>query len=151
MLKRDPDGIDLEVMHWPNHRGIVAGANLTSAGWRSRKTRTSGAPITGRGGTTMRGYQTDPERREVRMLLARTPLRGAHVLEIGCGDGRLTRRIAGAVRHIVGIDPEASDVARAKRFHRARHRGRTRFEVGQGEKLRFRDRTFELVLFSWSL
>ncbi len=34
----DPDGIDLEVMHWPNHTGSAAGATLTSAGWRSRKT-----------------------------------------------------------------------------------------------------------------
>ncbi len=99
----------------------------------------------------MRGYRTDPERREVRMLLARTPLRGARVLEIGCGDGRLTRRIAGAARRIVGIDPDASGVARAKRLRSTRHRGRIRFNVAQAEKLRFRDRTFELVLFSWSL
>jgi catechol 2,3-dioxygenase-like lactoylglutathione lyase family enzyme len=32
----DPDGIDLEVMHWPNHTGSAAGATLTRAGWRSR-------------------------------------------------------------------------------------------------------------------
>ncbi len=99
----------------------------------------------------MRGYRTDPERREVQMLLARTPLRGARVLEIGCGDGRLTRRIAGAARLIVGIDPDASGVARANRLRSTRQRGRIRFNVAQAEKLRFRDRTFELVLFSWSL
>lgn len=96
-------------------------------------------------------FRTDPERREVRMLLARTPLRGARVLEIGCGDGRLTRRIATAARHIVGIDPEASSIARAKRLHSPRDRGRMRFEIGRGEELRFRDRTVDLVLFSWSL
>jgi ubiquinone/menaquinone biosynthesis C-methylase UbiE len=99
----------------------------------------------------MRRYRTDPERREVRILLARTPLRGARVLEIGCGDGRLTRRIAAAARHIVGIDREASGIARAKRLHSPRHRGRVRFEVGRAEDLRFRERTADLVLFSWSL
>ena len=99
----------------------------------------------------MRRYRTDPERREVRMLLTRTPLREARVLEIGCGDGRLTRRVAAAARHIVGIDPEASGIARAKRLNSPRHRGRIRFEVGRGEELRFRDRTVDLVLFSWSL
>jgi 2-polyprenyl-6-hydroxyphenyl methylase/3-demethylubiquinone-9 3-methyltransferase len=85
------------------------------------------------------------------MLLARTPLRGARVLEIGCGDGRLTRRIAAAARHIVAIDPETSGIVRAKRLHSPRHRGQIRFEVGRGEDLRFRDRTADLVLFSWSL
>lgn len=32
----DPDGIDLEVFHWPNHTGSAAGATLTSAGWKSK-------------------------------------------------------------------------------------------------------------------
>lgn len=35
----DPDGIDLEVMHWPNHAGSAAGATLTPAGWRSPSDR----------------------------------------------------------------------------------------------------------------
>jgi ubiquinone/menaquinone biosynthesis C-methylase UbiE len=100
---------------------------------------------------SMGRYRTDPERREVRMLLTQTPLRGARVLEIGCGDGRLTRRIAAAARSVVGIDSDASAIARAQRLRSPRHRGRIRFEVGRGEELQFRDRTVDLVLFSWSL
>ncbi len=99
----------------------------------------------------MRGLRTDPERREVRMLVDRAPLRGARVLEIGCGDGRLTRRIAGTARAVVGVDPDGERIARAKRLTPARHRGRIQFEVGSGEDLRFPNRSFDLVLFSWSL
>jgi ubiquinone/menaquinone biosynthesis C-methylase UbiE len=99
----------------------------------------------------MRGLRTDPERKEVRMLLRHAPLRGGRVLEIGCGDGRLTRRLAGALRSVVGIDPDGERIARAQRFTPPHHRGKARFEVGSGESLRFADRSFELVLFSWSL
>ena len=99
----------------------------------------------------MRGLRTDPERKEVRMLLRHAPLPGARVLEIGCGDGRLTRRVAGTVRAVVGVDPDGERIARAKRLTPARHRGRIQFEVGSGEDLRFPNRSFALVLFSWSL
>ncbi len=98
----------------------------------------------------MRGLRTDPERAEVRMLL-RAPLRNARVLEIGCGEGRLTRRIAGIARSVTAIDLDAAKVSDARRFTPARHRGKVRVEVGSAESLRFPDQSFEVVLFSWSL
>ena len=60
-------------------------------------------------------YCRDPEQTEVRVLRRQVPLAGAHVLEIGCGDGRLTRRIARLARAVVATDPDASLIARAKR------------------------------------
>ena len=99
----------------------------------------------------MRGVRTDPERLEVRILLRHAPLRGARVLEVGCGDGRLTRRIAGVVQSLVGVDPDTGQIERAKRLLPARVRGKIEFQVGHAETLRFPGQSFQAVIFSWSL
>ena len=97
------------------------------------------------------GIRFDPERAEVRTLLRSAPLRGARLLEVGCGDGRLTRRIVGAARYVVGIDPDRDQIARAKEFTSRMLRRRVRYEVGTAEDLPFGPRAFDVVLFSWSL
>jgi len=99
----------------------------------------------------VRGLRIDPERTEVRRLLRHAPLRGARVLEVGCGDGRLTRRIAGVVGSIVAIDPDEAAIARASRRVPAGLRGRIHFQVGSGEAMPFPAHSFDAVLFSWSL
>lgn len=98
----------------------------------------------------MRGARLDPERLEVRTLLRHAPLRGSILLDVGCGDGRLTRRLAPLVRSAVGIDPDPHSVARARTRLR-RWQDRVRLEVGRAEALSFPDATFTAVLFSWSL
>lgn len=105
----------------------------------------------GHGRWAVRGVRRDPERLEVRVLMRRAPLHGARVLDVGCGDGRLTRRIAGIVRSATGVDPDAEQIERAKRLLPVRLRGKIRFEVGYAETLRFPNRSFDAVLFSWSL
>lgn len=99
----------------------------------------------------MRGLRRDPERVEVRMLLRHTPLRGARVLDVGCGDGRLTRRIASLVQSAVGVDPDAGQIERATRLVPVRLRRKVRFQVGHAETLRFPEQSFHAVIFSWSL
>lgn len=47
----------------------------------------------------------DPEERELEALYAAADFRGATVLEIGCGSGRLLRRYAREARLTVGVDP----------------------------------------------
>ena len=99
----------------------------------------------------MQGVRKDPERTEVRMLRKHVPIAGTRVLEIGCGDGRLTRRIAAAARHLVAIDPNAASVAVARHQLPAPLRRTVRFEVGDAETLRFRDGSFDVVVLSWAL
>lgn len=102
-------------------------------------------------GSSMSGVRFDPERLEVRTLLRHAPVAGADALEIGCGDGRLTRRIAGAVGRVVGIDPDAEQITRARQLTSRNERRRVHFRTGSGEHLPFPANRFNLVLFSWSL
>lgn len=99
----------------------------------------------------MRGVRFDPERAEIRTLLRSVPLRGVRVLEVGCGDGRLTRRILGAARHLEAIDADRDQIIRAREFTSRLLRRRVRYEVGSAESLPFGPRSFDVVLFSWSL
>lgn len=99
----------------------------------------------------MRGVRIDPERREVRLLRRHTPLEGARALEVGCGDGRLTRRIAGITRALVSTDVNRSDVATAQRLLSEHLDRKVRFAVDSAETLAFQDHSFGLVLLSWSL
>lgn len=99
----------------------------------------------------VRGVQVDPERLEVRLLLQRAPIHGARVLEIGSGDGRSARRFARYARSLVGVDPDAAQIERAKRLLPAHLREKVRFEVGDAERLRFKPGAFDVVVFSLSL
>ena len=93
----------------------------------------------------------DPERNEIRALKAVTDWRQKLVMEIGCGEGRLTRRLArlGAIVH--ANDPDAGLIAKAKRNVPRSFAKRIRFRVGQAEKLSHASKTFDVVVFSWVL
>ena len=99
----------------------------------------------------MNGVRRDPERMETRRLLRRVSFPGARVLEIGGGDGRLTRRIAGAAREVVSVDPNAEAIARAERLLPVRLRRKVRFEVASGDRLPFANERFDIAVLSWSL
>jgi ubiquinone/menaquinone biosynthesis C-methylase UbiE len=73
------------------------------------------------------------------------------VIEIGCGDGRLTWVLAERARKVIAIDPKRSDIAAARRVMPGRLKGRVRFDVAQAENLPFRDGEFNVAVFSWSL
>src|SRR5207237_4736748 len=72
-----------------------------------------------RQGDEMKGLRRDPERTELRALRRRIPLEGARILEVGCGDGRLTRRIAPLARACVATNPTEACIARARGLPRA--------------------------------
>jgi ubiquinone/menaquinone biosynthesis C-methylase UbiE len=99
----------------------------------------------------MNGCRRDPERTEIRALQRHVSFKGADILEIGCGDGRLTRRIARLARAVVATDPNAALIARAKRLTPASLREKVRYRVAAAENLRSPDERFDVAVLSWSL
>ena len=56
--------------------------------------------------------QLDPEEHEITALVELVPnLQRARVLEVGCGDGRLTRRYAARAASVFAFDPDEAAIA----------------------------------------
>ena len=75
---------------------------------------------------------------------------GKRVLEIGCGDGRLTWLFADQAARVVAIDPDADDIARAIQACPPHLRERLEFQVGTIQEFETSER-FDLALLSWAL
>ena len=73
-------------------------------------------------------------------------LRGRRVLEVGCGDGRVTALIAEESAQFIAIDPDAARIGRARQDMPG-----VDFRIGTGEDLKFPEGFFDLVLFTLSL
>lgn len=97
------------------------------------------------------GIETDPEQNEVRVLKRVTNWRRERVVEIGCGDGRLTLRLARLGAFVHAIDPDAKLIRTARTKLPRRFAKRIRYHVGQAEHLNHADESFDLAVFAWSL
>jgi 2-polyprenyl-3-methyl-5-hydroxy-6-metoxy-1,4-benzoquinol methylase len=93
----------------------------------------------------------DPEDTELKALHDYADFAGKRVLEIGCGDGRLTWRYADRTASIVAIDPKAEDIEAALVDCPDELRARIDFRVTRLEELEFPAEKFDLALLSWSL
>jgi ubiquinone/menaquinone biosynthesis C-methylase UbiE len=68
------------------------------------------------------------------------------LLEVGCGDGRITALLTGKTGAITAIDPDAASIDAARKDVSG-----AVFMVGSGEKLEFAADAFDIILFSYSL
>jgi ubiquinone/menaquinone biosynthesis C-methylase UbiE len=93
----------------------------------------------------------DPEGQEIAALKQVAHWRGARVLEVGCGDGRLTLRLAQLGAQVVAIDPNRSLVHQARRTLPKRFAERVHYHVGSAQQLKHPAESFDLVVFAWSL
>ena len=92
----------------------------------------------------------DVDDAEARVLRSCLDFDGANVLEVGCGDGRLTRLYAARAANVLGIDPEEESIATARAESPPDLAERVRFEVGKAEDLS-ETAAFEVAFLSWSL
>jgi len=88
---------------------------------------------------------------EIRALRAGRQLDGARILELGCGDGRLTFVLAETAARVVGIDPDAGAIALARRRATANGIPNVQFRVAPAQRPRAGRERFDTAIFSWSL
>jgi 2-polyprenyl-3-methyl-5-hydroxy-6-metoxy-1,4-benzoquinol methylase len=93
----------------------------------------------------------DPEGAHLAALRRLADFRGGRVLEMGCGEGRLTRGIAAEAASVLAFDPDAGRVAEAEADFPPELAARVAFRVAAAEEIEIERGSFELVVFSWSL
>lgn len=95
-----------------------------------------------------RGYP-EPQH-EARLIERHVRLSGRDVLEVGCGNGRLTLEYAARARRVVAIEPNLEMVREARARARSRGIKNVRF-LTRAAQTGIRGGPFDVVLFSWSL
>ena len=95
-------------------------------------------------------FEKDPEQNETKHLLQFADFRGRRVLEIGCGEGRLTWRYAVKPALTIGIDPDRNALRVATIDRPSDLEEHVHFSNAQAEWLPFSKETFDLAILSWS-
>ena len=93
----------------------------------------------------------DPEEAHLAALRRLGDFRGRRVLELGCGDGRLTLGIAGDAASVLAFDPDAEAVDRARQSLPDELAERVAYQVASGIEIELEPLSLDLVVFSWSL
>jgi ubiquinone/menaquinone biosynthesis C-methylase UbiE len=112
-------------------------------------------PADSLGWITQRGENDDPRgypdaAREANLIARRARLAGRDVLEVGCGNGRLTVEYAGRARSVVALEPNQAMLRRARARARASGLRNIRF-LSAPAQAGIRGGPFDIVVFSWSL
>ena len=93
--------------------------------------------------------QFDPEEHEIEALVALLPnLQLSRVVEVGCGDGRLTRRYAARAASVFAFDP---DEAAVNVFRSEPLPDNVDLRCESVDRVEILPGTADVVLLSWSL
>jgi SAM-dependent methyltransferase len=89
-----------------------------------------------------------PNRKSADVVREVLPLRGARVLDVGCGDGSLVRLMTKEGAAAIGLEISDRQLARARAETPV---GDESYRVGRAETLPFEDHAFDIVAFYNSL
>src|SRR5688572_4605035 len=93
----------------------------------------------------------EPSALELNTIRSLTTFSGQCVIEIGAGDGRLSRPFAPEAACWVALDLDADEVNLAAATLREKTSPNLHLVIGDGRTLCFPNESFDLALFSWSL
>ena len=95
--------------------------------------------------------QKDAEGNERKNLLHYADLKQKKVLEIGCGDGRLTWKYAKLAQRVLGMDLDTPALRIARIETPADMRLNVNFIRGDSIQLPVRSNSFDIAILAWSL
>lgn len=95
--------------------------------------------------------QKDPENLEAKKLHSLIDFKNTRVLEVGCGEGRLTFKYAGASSLTVGFDPDHSALRIARADAPYDLQKQVHFAGASASHIPFAKETFDLAILAWSL
>jgi ubiquinone/menaquinone biosynthesis C-methylase UbiE len=93
----------------------------------------------------------DPDGAESRALEALGDFEGKRVLEIGCGEGRMTWLYADDAAEVLGVDPDEESIRAARVSLPDQLKDRVEFRVAEAESLDVPRPRFDIAFLSWSL
>ncbi|MHA2104493.1 MAG: class I SAM-dependent methyltransferase [Candidatus Hodarchaeales archaeon] len=95
--------------------------------------------------------RTEPKGIELQIVNKYVDFKDKNILEVGCGNGRLTYQFADIAKKIVAIDPNAEKINQAKKDLSETFGEKLEFHIKSAEDLSFINDTFDIALFSYSL
>jgi ubiquinone/menaquinone biosynthesis C-methylase UbiE len=99
---------------------------------------------------TLQEPKRDPENAERLSLQPYLPGPQDHILDIGCGNGRLTWLLARTAACAAGIDVDLEELRRAPDAHPEGISAKVCFAAAASEAMPFASESFDLALFTWS-
>lgn len=93
----------------------------------------------------------DPEGAHLASLRRLAAFEDAAIMEVGCGDGRLTVGLAEQASRVFAFDPDGESVSAAQAAMPSELAERVTFRVGSAREIEIPRTQFDIVVFSWSL
>ncbi len=95
--------------------------------------------------------QKDPENIEGKTLQRLLDVQGKRVLEVGCGEGRLTFKYAGLAKQVIAFDPDHDALRVAKADTHMKGISTIQFTEASANHIPFSKETFDIAILAWSL